>query len=77
MDGDSISFHDDEELSGDIVMSDDDIDPNYEPAEEGILSLKYLISNRNNQVCYLPWNRPRTRQGFPLPGQRRSSGSGT
>ena len=35
MDSESLSFQDDADRSGDLIMSDNDIDPNYEPSEEG------------------------------------------
>lgn len=35
MDSESLSFQEDGDRSGDIIMSENDIDPNYEPSEEG------------------------------------------
>lgn len=44
MESESLSFQDDAEQSGDVIMSDNDIDPHYEPSEEGItFSNRYYI----------------------------------
>ena len=36
MNSEPLSFQEEEDQSGDVIMSDADIDPNYEPSEEGI-----------------------------------------
>lgn len=36
MENESLSLQDEGEQSGDVIMSDNDIDPNYEPSEDGI-----------------------------------------
>jgi len=41
MESESLSLQDEGEQSGDVIMSDNDIDPNYEPSEDEVL--KYAI----------------------------------
>jgi len=42
MENESLSFQDEGDRSGDVIMSDNDIDPNYEPSEDGISHIRLL-----------------------------------
>jgi len=50
MESESLSLQDEAEQSGDVIMSDNDIDPNYEPSEDGIIFFSLIIVFRGAQV---------------------------
>jgi len=58
MENESLSLQDEGEQSGDVIMSDNDIDPNYEPSEDGIAIFYSIIIFRGDQIRHLPWDGP-------------------